>query len=122
MREDDEEAERRRLAKERQGMSWVDRVHGSPPRTAADGGRDGRSDRRTGRIFQIPFRGTLVVKEILRAIKRRDSIPSDPMLLELMIEAYLEKHPHPPNPPLVIPSEEELVERYERERDRRDGF
>jgi hypothetical protein len=99
-------------------MSLRDRVHGSPPRTAADGGVDGRSERRTGRIFQIPFRGTLVVKEMLRAIRRRDNIPSDPVLLELMIQAYLEKYGHPP---IVIPSEDELVKRYERERDRRDG-
>lgn len=114
----DEEEERRRQREERKRMTLRDRAHGSPPRVAIDGDLDGRSERRTGRVLMMQFRVTVVTKAVLRAIKRRDSITSDPLLLELLVKAYLEKNGHPP---IVLPSEEELVARFERERERRDG-
>lgn len=115
---DDEGVERQRQQKEREGMSITDRSHGKPKRRSADGSFDGRSEMRTGRVANIPLRGTLVVKATLRAIMQRDNIRSGPMLLELLIEAYLEKNW---DPPLEIPTEEELVRALEEERDRRDA-
>jgi hypothetical protein len=117
-RDDDEELERRRQQKEREAMSLVDRAHGTPKRIASDGMPDGRSERRTGRVAQVHFRTTLPVKAVLRAIKKRDKIPSDPLLLELLIEVYLARFD---TPPLEIVSEEELVLGLERKRDEDDA-
>lgn len=113
----DEEEERRRQEDERKTMRRVDRVYDRPPMRTQMGDIAGQSRRRTGRRFPMLFRMTLTTRAVLMALKERDGIPSDPLVLELLIEAYLEKYR---DPPIVIPSEEELIERYERERDKRD--
>jgi len=50
---------------------------------------------------------------------QRDKPPSLVALFEEMLEAYLEKHG--PIDQSLLPSDEELVRRFEQERDRRDG-
>jgi predicted lipid-binding transport protein (Tim44 family) len=116
---DDEEEERRKQKEEQKGMSPVDRAVGRPPCKTKSGHPDGRSRRRTGRIMQIPIRATLRAKAMLDAIIERDNIASQAAFLEKALEAY-----QAVNGPLDesdIPSEEELLSRFERERDKRDA-
>ena len=116
-RDDDEAEERRRLEAERKKMRPVDRLYDRPPKRTRAGDFWGQSKKRAGRMFSTIFRMTLTTRAVYTALKERDGIPSDPVFLELMIEAYLEKYR---DPPITIPSEMELIEQYERERDRRD--
>jgi hypothetical protein len=115
----DEEQERLRLLRERQQLSPLDRLYSKPPRTTADGFVDQRSELRTGRVVQMPLRVHPQVKAMMLAIKKRDNIPSLVILLELMLDAYQKVHGA-----LYVselPSLESLVERIERERDKRDA-
>jgi hypothetical protein len=118
--EDDELEEMRRLQQERERLRPVDRLHGGPPRRTGDGFIDQRSERRSGRIILMPFRAHPRVKAIILAIKRRDDVPSLPVLLELMVDAYQEKYGAIPRDQL--PTDEELAAQIERERDKRDGY
>lgn len=114
----DEEEERKRLERERAAMPLIDRLHGGSPRTAASGFQDGRSIRRTGRVVQLPLRVHPRVKAIINAIMVRDKLPSLVALFEDMLEAYLEKHGF--IDAALLPSDDELVRRLERERDIRE--
>lgn len=114
----DEEEERKRQERERARMPLVDRLHGSEPRTTASGFKDLRSNRRTGRIIPMPLRLHPRVKAIIDAIMERDRHPSLVVLFEEMVDAYLQLHG--PISQALLPSDEELVRRIERERDRRD--
>lgn len=119
MADDDEEEERRRQEKDQQDWSIIDRIHGAPPKKTKDGSGDIRSDKRTGRILSLVFRAHPMVREIILAIMKRDRIPSLALALELFVEAYLKT-----TRPLGdgdVPSLEEIVERIERERYKRDG-
>lgn len=112
----DEEEERRRQEVERKKMRPVDRVYDTPPKRTRMGDLWGQSLKRMGRQFSINLRMTLTTRATFVALKQRDNIPSDPVFFELLIEAYLEKYREPP---IVIPSEEELLRMFEQERDRR---
>jgi hypothetical protein len=114
---DDEEEERRRQEAERKKMRLVDRVYDAPIKTTITGRISDQHKRRTGRVIPMLVRMTLRTEAILKALKERDQIPSDPVFLEILLEAYLEKYREPP---ITIPSDEELVEMFERERDERD--
>lgn len=118
--DDDEAEERRRQEAERRKLSLLDRLYGTPPRRTADGFEDRRSARRTGRLIQLPFRVHPRVKAIILAIMERDRIPTLVMALELFVEAYLKVTG--PLDEAALPSMEEIVERIENERDRRDGL
>ena len=100
-------------------MSPTDRLHGSEPRTTADGFPDLRSLRRTGRVVQLPFRVHPLVKAMMLAILLRDGHSSMVALLEACINAYLKVHG--PIDTSELPTLDELVENLERERDKRDG-
>jgi hypothetical protein len=115
----DEEEERRRLQREREKMSLIDRLLGRPPRTTASGFRDLRSERRTGRVVQLPIRLHPRVRAIVGAIIERDQHPSLVVLFEEMLAAYMQVHG--PIDESTLPSDEELVRRIEEERDKRDG-
>lgn len=115
----DEEEERRRLQREREKMSLVDRLTGRPPRTTASGFKDRRSKRRTGRVVQLPIRLHPRMRAIVDAIMDRDQHPSLVVLFEEMLEAYMQVHG--PIDSATLPSDEELVRRLEQERDKRDG-
>lgn len=119
MAEDWEEQERQRQQRERQKLSPIDRLYGNPPRTTVHGFDDLRSDLRTGRVVQIGLRVHPRIKAMMDAIKRRDSIPSMVVLLELMVEAYQKVYGALDESEL--PSMESLVEQIERERDKRDA-
>jgi hypothetical protein len=112
--ERDEEEERQRQEAERKKMRLVDRVYDTPPRTTRFGDLSGLSAKRMGRKFSMIFRMTLTTRAMLMAIKARDGIPSDSVFLELLIEAYLKTYR---KPPIVIPSEEELIRMFEKKRD-----
>jgi hypothetical protein len=114
---DDEEEERRRQEAERKKMRPVDRVYDTPPKTSITGELWGHYLRRTGRVVPALFRMTLKTKAIMTAIKQRDQIPSDPVFLEILLQTYLDKYR---DPPITLPSDEELYEKFLRERDRRD--
>lgn len=115
-RDDDEE--RRKLEAERKRQRPVDRLYGKAPRRTLAGDLSGHARRRKGRIFPVLFRMTLRTRAIMAALRERDDIPSDPVFLELLIEAYLELYD---DPPIIIPSDQELIEQYEREQEERDG-
>ena len=115
---DVEEEERKRQQRERSKLSLIDRLHGSAPRITASGFPDIRSKRRTGNVVQLPLRVHPRVRAIIDLIMERDKPPSLIALFEDMLEDYLEKRPIDVS---LLPTDEELVERYERERDKRDG-
>jgi hypothetical protein len=94
-------------------------LHGSPPRTTASGFKDLRSNRRTGRIVQLPLRLHPRIKAIIDAIMIRDKHPSVVALFEEMVDAYCQVHGAIDQS--MLPSDEELVLRIEQERDKRDG-
>lgn len=118
-REEEENTEREHLRVERQKMSPTDRLHGSEPRTTADGFPDMRSLRRTGRVVQLPFRVHPQVKALMLAIRQRDNHPSMVALLEECVDAYMKIHG--PIETSELPTLDELVENLERERDKRDA-
>ena len=119
MKDDDEDEERKRQERERKQMSFLDRVHGGPPRITVNGFTDIRGRRRTGRIVQLPLRLHPRVKAMVDHIMERDRPPSLVVLFEVMVEAYLDKHG--PIDPADLPSDEELIRRIEQERDKRDA-
>lgn len=116
---DDEERERERQQRERERWSLTDRLVGKPPGKTASGFDDLRSKRRTGRVVQLPIRLHPRVRAIVGAIMERDQHPSLVALFEEMLSAYM--HVHGPIDQSVLPSDEELVRRYEQEQDKRDG-
>jgi hypothetical protein len=116
---DDEEEERRRQERERARLPLIDRLHGKSPRITESGFEDLRSKRRTGRVVQLPLRLHPRVRAIIDIIIERDKPPSLVVLFEDMLEAYLEKHG--PIDQSLIPSDEELVRRIEKERDKHDA-
>ena len=113
--DDDEEAERKRQQREREKMSLTDRLFGKPPRTTAGGFDDMRSKRRTGRVVQLPIRLHPRVRAIVGAIMERDQHPSLVVLFEEMLAAYMKIHGAIDQSQL--PSDEELVRRFEQKRD-----
>ena len=119
MARDNEEEERRRLEAERARMSPEDRLYGKGKRRNADGFIDGRSDRRTGRVFKLLLRVHPRVRAIIGAIKKRDGHPSFVVLLEEMVEAYQKVHGEVAAS--EVESEEEIIARFLKERDKRDG-
>jgi hypothetical protein len=113
---DDEEEERKRQERERAKLPLIDRLHGASPRITASGFEDLRSKRRTGRVVQLPLRLHPRVRAIIDVVMERDKPPSLVVLFEAMLEAYLEK-----NGPIdvsLLPSDEELVVRYEKQQDK----
>ena len=119
MHGNDEEKERVRLQREREKLSPIDRLHGSPPRTTKSGFLDGRSNRRTGRMVQLPLRLHPRVRAIVDAIMVRDRHPSMVALFEEMIEAYQKVHGAVDTS--LLPSDQELIHRIEQARDKDDA-
>lgn len=117
--DDDEEAERKRQQREREKMSLTDRLLGKPPRTTASGFEDMRSKRRTGRVVQLPIRLHPRVRAIVGAIMERDQHPSLVVLFEEMLAAYMKIHGAIDQSQL--PSDEQLVRRFEQKRDEDDA-
>lgn len=105
--------------RERARMPLLDRLHGGPPGTTASGFKDLRSNRRTGRVVQLPLRVHPKIRAIIDAIMIRDKHPSVVSLFEEMLDAY--QKIHGPVHESELPPEEELVRRLEDERDRRDA-
>lgn len=116
-REEDEEW--RRLEEERRKLSPEERLHGAPMRMTGSGFIDGRSRRRTGRKLSLPLRVHPRIYALIDAIMDRDGHVSRVQLLEVMVETYLQVHGEIPEDQL--PSDEDLIARIERERDKRDG-
>lgn len=119
MQGDGEDEERRRIEKERKRLAPVDRFYDREPRTTRDGFKDIRSNRRTGRVLQMPFRVHPRTKAMLLAVMKRDAVPSLSVLLEEMLDAYLKEYGEIDES--EIPTLEQLAEAMERERDKRDG-
>jgi len=117
--DDDEDAERKRQQREREKMSLTDRLFGKPPRTTAGGFDDMRSKRSTGRVVQLPIRLHPRVRAIVGAIMERDQHPSLVVLFEEMLAAYMKIHGAIDQSQL--PSDEELVRRFEQKRDEDDA-
>lgn len=115
--DEDEEEERKRQARERKGMSALDRIYGRKAGLTISGGQDKRFRRRTGRVAQLPIRVQLRVQAIVEAILNRDGLPSVVVFFEEALDAYQQVHGAVDES--LIPSEEELVTRFEAERDRR---
>lgn len=116
---DDEEQERRRQEQERARLSHRDRIYGAPPVITASGFEDGRSRNRTGNIVYFPVRMQLRSRAIIDAIMKRDGVPKQTVLLEMMLDAYQQVHGAIDQS--EIPSDEELIRNLERERGKRDG-
>ena len=114
-----EEEERLRQEQERSRLAFRDRFYDAPPATSIDGGPDLRSAQRTGRVFQLNVRMGPHLRAIVTAIVLRDRPPSLAVLFEDMVQAYLEKRGALAKS--LIPSDEELVRRYEKEKDIRDA-
>lgn len=110
--DDGEEEERRRQAKERANMKPIDRAYGGPP-------RDRRGKRRRGRLAQMALRMQLKVRAIVDLVVDRDEHDGLPELFEVMLQLYLEKYG--PIDESLIGSDDELVDRYLRKQDDKDG-
>ena len=115
---DDEEQERRRQEQERARLSHRDRIHGAPPVITASGFEDGRSRNRTGKVVQFQTRMQLRSRAIIDAIMKRDSVPKQTVLFEMMLEAYQQVHGAIDRS--EIPSDEELIRNLEKQRDKND--
>ncbi len=110
--DDGEEEERRRQAKERANMSPMDRAYGKRP-------GDRRGKRRRGRLAQMALRMQLKVRAVVDQIIDRDEHDGLPELFEIMVELYLEKYGGIDES--LIGSDDELVDRYLRKQDHKDG-
>jgi hypothetical protein len=110
--DDGEEEERRRQAIERADMSPMDRAYGKPP-------KDRRGKRRRGRLVQMALRMQLKVKAVVDLIIDGHEHDGLPELFEIMVADYLEKYGG--IDASLVPSEEELVERYLRKQDDKDA-
>lgn len=118
-RGDDEREEWRRRELERAKLSIYDQLYDNPGTTLA-GDDDGRSKRkRKYRVFRTPLSMQLRTRAILLAILDRDGHESLPALFEVLIAIYQEKIGaiHKDD----IPPDDELVRRYLKQRDKRDG-
>lgn len=115
----DEEEERKRRDKERSKLGFIDRLHRKAPRTTDTGFRDGRSKKRTGRVIPILVRVHPRVRAMLDFIMERDGVPSMVTLLEEMVEAYCKVHGEVQRSEL--PSDDELLQRYEKGQDDADA-
>lgn len=117
-RRDDEEAERKRQAKERAALPPEDRLYG-PKKLTAAGTYSLQHDRRTGRMVQFNTRIRPKVRHMVEALIRRDKIPSLVVFFEMMLEAYQEKWGslHEGD----IPPDDEIIDMFLNERDDRDG-
>ncbi|MEQ1615979.1 MAG: hypothetical protein ABL904_24740 [Hyphomicrobiaceae bacterium] len=107
-----EEEERRRQARERAKMSAFDRLYGKP----ADGLH---GLKRRGRKAQMPLYMQLKVRAIVEAIMQRDHHDGLPSLFEIMLQLYLDKYGGIDGS--LIPSDDELVDRYLRKQDKNDA-
>ena len=108
------------LYAERRKMSFMDRLYGSKLDATADGFPNQQQARRTGRVVALGLRGHPRLKAMMIAIRKRDNVPSLVVLLELAIEAYLQVHHSNDN--LDMPSDEEIITKYEREQDKRNSL
>ena len=117
-RGDDEEEERQRQREERKKMRPVDIVYDELPTVTAAGDMHIHSLKRSGRKYPMIFRMTLSTRAVICEILKHHDVPSGPLLLELMVEAYLQKYR---DPPITIPSEQELAERFAQQKDRPHG-
>ena len=104
-----EELEWQRQKRELTKLPLIDRVYGEPPRETVAGFVDGRSKRRLGRYVQFPLRLQLRAKAIVDLIMDRDNHEDRTDLFEVLLEAYLEKHPIDQS---QIPSDDVLADRY----------
>lgn len=109
---DDEEEERQRQALERSRLNPLDRLYGKPAV-----GMQGL--RRRGRVVQMPLRMQLRVRAILEHIMQRDAHDSLPVLFEVLLELYLEKHGAVDE--RQLPSDDELIARYLKKEDDKYG-
>ena len=110
--DDGEEEERRRQAKARASMSPMDRAYGKPP-------GDRRGKRRRGRLAQMALRMQLKVRAVVDLLIDRDDHDGLPELFEIMVQLYLEKYGGIDE--ALIPSDDELVDRYLRKQDDKDA-
>ena len=117
--EDDEREERRRQRAERSGLSVEDRLIGEIKRTRS-GLPDARSKgKRKYRVVQMSVRVRLRVRAMIDHIVERDQHPSHVELFEAMLAAYLDKYGA--IDAALLPTDEDLVEDYLEEQDKRDG-
>lgn len=118
MRDDDEEQERKRQKRERELLSFLERLYGIPYRITSSGFVDGRSLRRTGRVVQMPLRVHPRIKALVMAIMERDKFPSMVVMFEQFAFAYLQQTRDIDWE--KIPKDEALLEQIERKRDEDD--
>lgn len=114
--DDDEREERERQQRERSKLSGVDGFYDRPPVRTLDDREDGRSKQRTGNVGSKTFRVHPLLLHKLEQLAKRDGIPSDVLLMKLLVEAY-EKVTRPLDPKL-LPSEAELIDRWQRKIDK----
>jgi hypothetical protein len=106
---EEEELEWQRQKRELAKLPLIDRVFGEPPKETVAGFVDGRSKRRLGRYVQFPMRLQLRAKAVVDLIMDRDDYKDRTDLFEVLLEAYLEKHPIDQS---QIPPDDVLADRY----------
>lgn len=117
---DDEDEERQRQEREQAGLTPSERLYGKPVRRTASGFPDRRSQRRTGRVVQMPLRVRPRIRAIIDIIIERDGLPSFVELFEIALCLYLKKNGEVD--PSLLPSDDELARRYDMERRLRDAW
>lgn len=114
----DEEEERRRQRQERKKLPLEDQLYGPKKRTAA-GTYSMQHNRRTGRLVPINVRVRPKNRHIIEALMHRDKVPTIVLFMELMIEAYEKVYGSLDEGD--IPSDEEIIDMYLKEQDKRDA-
>jgi hypothetical protein len=117
--DNDEDEERLRLARERAAQTLQDRLVGSPPRMTKSGFPDKRRKRATGRVVPLGVRVHPRVKALWDKLIDRDGLPSGVVFAEILLKTYQEVNGFIPKSEL--PSDEELVQNLETERDKSDA-
>lgn len=115
----DEDEERLRLARERAAQTLQDRLVGSAPRLTKSGFPDKRRKRATGRVVPLGVRVHPRVKALWDKLIDRDGLPSGVVFAEILLRTYQEVNGFIPKSEL--PSDEELVQNLETERDKSDA-
>lgn len=117
-RDTGEDEERQRQAKERAALSLNDQLYG-PKKLTAAGTPSLQHKRRTGNVLQLNARIRPKLRHMIEAIMRRDNIPSLPVLIEAMLEAYQRLHGALNEGD--IPSDQEIIDMYLKEEEKRLG-
>jgi hypothetical protein len=117
-RDTGEDEERQRQAKERAALSLNDQLYG-PKKLTAAGTPSLQHRRRTGNVLQFNARIRPKLRHMIVALMNRDGVPSLPVMIEAMLDAY--QRIHGALNEGDIPSDAEIIAMFLKEEEKRLG-